>query len=171
MIQHIDRLRQHPRAGEAFHEIRRAVADCVRVLEPPPDRVYAGPCPGCGYDVLGQPGMTIAQCGRCQYAVNVAEQQAAMRYAIEDKLFTAAQLVSMAKATGNPVSEFTIRSWIRRHQLVAKGRWPRENGEPSPTYRFGDMLRLAANNPRGSKIKDNQVPASDGTLPGHGQPE
>jgi hypothetical protein len=118
------------------------------VLDGPPPRQYAGPCPGCHADVLGQPGAPVARCKGCGATVEVAAQQDAMRAAMDDMLFTAAQLVSMAAYLGQPVSEHTVRSWVRRRQLVARGEWPRDHGEPSATYRFGDVLILIARSNR-----------------------
>jgi hypothetical protein len=153
-------LAASPRAGRDYHAIRDAVDRCARVLDGPPATVYAGPCPACGTDLLGVPGAAIVKCrfvtqvtvnGQpvlCGTAVDVRVQQDAMRAVLEDRLFTAAQLVSMAAALGRPVSEHTVRSWVRRRQLVPRGEWPREHGEPSATYRFGDMLDLAARRQR-----------------------
>lgn len=154
--QHVSELAGSLRAARDYHAIRNAVDRCVKVLDGPPSTVYAGPCPQCGTDLLAPPGAAIVKCrfvtqvtasGQpvlCGTAVEVRVQQDAMRAELEDRLFTAAQLVSMAAALGKPVSEHTIRSWVKRHQLVPKGEWPRDHGEPSATYRFGDMLDLAA---------------------------
>jgi hypothetical protein len=141
-------LAVHPLAGYEYHAIRRAVDRAAMVLDGPPPRQYAGPCPDCGADVLGQPGAPMARCKGCGAQVEVAAQQDAMRAAMDDMLFTAAQLVSMAAALGQPVSEHTVRSWVRRRQLVARGEWPRGHGEPSATYRFGDVLVLIARSNR-----------------------
>jgi hypothetical protein len=153
---HMAELASYPRAARDYHAIRHAVDRCARVLDGPPATVYAGPCPACGTDLLAAPGAAIVKCrfvtqvtvnGQpvlCGTAVDVRVQQDAMRAVLEDRLFTAAQLVSMAAALGKPVSEHTVRSWVKRRQLVPRGEWPREHGEPSATYRFGDMLDLAA---------------------------
>ena len=160
LMEHVTELAASPRAGRDYHAIRDAVDRCARVLDGPPATVYAGPCPACGTDLLGVPGAAIVKCrfviqvtvnGQpvlCGTAVDVRVQQDAMRAVLEDRLFTAAQLVSMAAALGRPVSEHTVRSWVKRRQLVPRGEWPREHGEPSATYRFGDMLDLAARNLR-----------------------
>jgi hypothetical protein len=129
-------------------DVQRAVTRAAMVLDGPPPRQYAGPCPICGYDVLGKPGSAIARCTQCGHAVEVRAQQDAMRAAMDDMLFTAAELVSMARALGQLVSEFTVRSWVHRGQLVAKGTRPRGNGQPMATYRFGDVLILIARSQR-----------------------
>jgi hypothetical protein len=148
LADHMAAAAQHPKAADMLHEVRRAVDRAAMVLDGPPPRQYAGPCPICGYDVLGKPGSAIARCTQCGHAVEVRAQQDAMRAAMDDMLFTAAQLVSMAAALGQPVSEHTVRSWVRRRQLVARGEWPRDHGEPSATYRFGDVLILIARSQR-----------------------
>jgi len=138
----------HDAAADICREVTRAVSRAAMVLDGPPPREYAGPCPACGNDVLGQPGAAIAACTRCGHSVEVAAQQDAMRAAMDDMLFTAGELVSMAKALGQPVSEFTVRSWVHRDQLVSKGTRPRDHGAPSATYRFGDVLVLIARSHR-----------------------
>jgi hypothetical protein len=144
LLMHLGELTQHDRAAGVLFAVRRAVDRAAMVLDGPPPRQYAGPCPGCGCDVLGQPGAPVARCRGCGRTVEVAAQQDAMRAHLDDMLFTAAQLVGMAAALGQPVSEHTVRSWVRRRQLVARGEWPRDHGEPSATYRFGDVLILIA---------------------------
>jgi hypothetical protein len=148
LARRVQRLAMAPDAAGIAFDVHHAVDRAVMVLDPPPDRVYAGPCPDCHADVLGQPGAPVARCKGCGRTVEVAAQQDAMRAAMDDMLFTAAQLVSMAAYLGQPVSEHTVRSWVRRRQLVARGEWPRENGEPSATYRFGDVLILIARSNR-----------------------
>ena len=147
LAERVGEIAQHPLAAEMYHDIRHAVDRCVRLLDGPPATVYAGPCPGCGADLLGVPGVPLITC-RCGRPADVRLQQDAMRAVLEDRLFTAAQLVSMAAALGCPVSEYTVRSWVRRHQLVPRGTRPRGHGEPSATYRFGDLLDLASRRQR-----------------------
>jgi len=148
LIARMPELAVHPLAGHEYYAIRRAVTRAAMVLDGPPPRQYAGPCPDCHADVLGQPGAPMARCKGCGRQVEVAAQQDAMRAAMDDMLFTAAELVSMARALGQLVSEFTVRSWVHRGQLVAKGTRPRGNGQPMATYRFGDVLILIARSNR-----------------------
>lgn len=148
MERQVPRIAIRQDAAGIREDVQRAVTRAAMVLDGPPPREYAGPCPGCGADVLGQPGAPVARCKGCGAQVEVAAQQDAMRAAMDDMLFTAAQLVSMAAALGQPVSEHTVRSWVRRHQLVPKGEWPRDHGEPMATYRFGDVLILIARSNR-----------------------
>ena len=147
LAEHVTELAASPRAGRDHAAITTAADRCVKVLDGPPATVYAGPCPGCGADLLGVPGIPLITC-RCGRPADVRLQQDAMRAVLEDRLFTSAELVSMAKALGQPVSEFTVRSWVHRRQLAPKGTRPRDHGEPSATYRFGDLLDLAARRQR-----------------------
>jgi hypothetical protein len=160
LLTHMAELASYPFAARDHAAITAAVERCARVLDGPPATVYAGPCPGCGADLLAAPGAAIVKCraviqvtvdGRpvlCGRSADVRLQQDAMRAVLEDRLFTAAELVSMAAALGCPVSEHTVRSWVHRRQLAPKGTRPRDHGEPSATYRFGDLLDLAARRQR-----------------------
>lgn len=149
LLQHMGDVVQQPFAGRTHHEVASALARAVRVLDPPPERAYAGPCPGCGADVLAPPGAALARCRQCGCPVDVDAQQAAMRTAVEDMLGGAAWCVRMAARLGLHAPESTIYSWARRGQLAAHGqRAPERGGDPQPVYRLGDVLDLAARNPR-----------------------
>lgn len=134
-------------AGEICHAIRRAVDRCVMVLDGPPERTFAGPCHGCGADLLGVPGQPVVTCGRCGASAELAERRRAMRAQLDDMLGGAAWCARMAGRLGPAVSENTVYSWARRSQLVPHGQLPSgRGGGMAPVYRLGDVIDLAARN-------------------------
>lgn len=141
-------LCQLPDAAVRYREIRRAVDRCAMVLDGPPERTYAGPCHGCGADLLGVPGSPVVTCRRCGEQADLAERQAAMRDAMDDMLGGAAWCARMAARLGMEVPESTVHSWVRRSQLVPRGSQPGRGGEPVPAYRLGDVLELIARSHR-----------------------
>jgi hypothetical protein len=147
LLAHLAMVVRHERAADVHRDVRAAVQRCVMVLEPPPERVYAGPCPQCGYDVLGYQGAAFADCARCRFPVDVDIAQAAMRAALEDMLGGAAWCARMAARLGTPISENTVYSWVRRAQLAAHGELPDRGGTLQPVYRLGDVLNLIARSP------------------------
>jgi hypothetical protein len=133
-----------PHAARDHDAIRRAAARCAMVLDGPPQRAYAGPCPACGHDVLGQPGAVFAQCENCGQDVEVRHQQDAMKGVVADLLGTAEWCATASSALGSPVSDSAVRMWALRKRLVAHGQRPSlKGGEPVPLYRVGDVMKLA----------------------------
>jgi hypothetical protein len=126
------RLRQHPDAAVMLATISEAVHYAQRAIDRPPARVYAGPCPACGADLLGQPGRDVIYCPCGQPSI-VADRQEAMRIALEDHLGNAMYAARVCTGLGCPVTDTTIRKWAERGKLTPHG----------GLYRIGDVLDLA----------------------------
>lgn len=155
-------------ATRCLDDISRALSHVMRVIDRPPQRVYAGPCPSCCADLLGKPGHTTVTCRGCGNGYDIATLQAKLREQTEDLLGSAAWCASMATALGLPVSEFTVRSWVRRHKLQASHYQPARtpDGEAKPLYRLGKVLDLASEMRRTSDNDHQKVPASEANAPG-----
>jgi hypothetical protein len=126
------RIRQHPDAATILATIADAVHHAQRAIDRPPARVYAGPCPNCGNDLLGQPGRTVIYCP-CGMPSVIAERQEAMRAALEDHLGNAMYASRVCTGLGCPISDTAIRKWAERGKLTTHG----------GLYRIGDVLDLA----------------------------
>jgi hypothetical protein len=126
------RIRQHPDASHLLDDVTMAVRTAQRAIDRPPARVYAGPCPVCGADLLGQPGRSVIYCPCGQPSV-VADRQEAMRAALEDHLGNAMYAARVCTGLGCPVNDATIRKWAERGKLTTHG----------GLYRIGDVLDLA----------------------------
>jgi hypothetical protein len=124
----IDRLRQH---AMAFDEIAGAVRNAHRAIDRPPQRVYAGPCGGCGLDLLAKPGQAEVTCRGCGQRYDVAARQQWMRAELDDLLGTPAWCASAARALGLRVTDATVRQWIRRGRIELR---------PGGLVRAGDVL-------------------------------
>jgi hypothetical protein len=126
---------------DVLHHAGRALAAVDRR---PDARLYAGPCPSCGADLLGQPGDAVIAC-RCGMVSEVDERHEAMRAVLEDQLGSVSWCASMASALGVAVTENTVKSWVQRERLVSHGeRVSVSNRKAYAVYRFGDVLDLAA---------------------------
>ena len=133
MLRRGTRIRQHPAAADMLHTISQAVRDAQRVIDRPPSRVYAGPCPHCHHDLLSLPGRTIVYCRNCGEPSVIAERQEAMRQALEDHLGNASYAARACTGLGLPVTPEIIRKWAERGKLVTHG----------GLYRIGDVITIA----------------------------
>jgi len=63
------------------------------------------------------------------------------------------------------VARSTIRQWVRRYRIEPAGSVLAGNGQPAPTYRFGDLVRaerLTRTSKRGGRPRvDRLSPARD----------
>lgn len=141
-------LRQHEAAASIHREVLEARRAVVVAVDRRPDRVYAGPCPDCGADLLGDPGASVITCRCCGGRHEAGERLGAMREALEDQLGSVSWCAAVATATGVPLSENTVKSWAQRERLAPKGerRSPLDT-RPHKVYRLGDVLKLAAQRP------------------------
>jgi ribosomal protein S27E len=142
---HLACIRQHQAAGDMLGEVRDAVERGWQVTDKPRQRVYTGPCPGCGTDLLTWPGHTRVTCTGCGTTYDIAERQEHMRTQLDDYLGTAAYASAILPGIGVHVTAAMIRGWAHRHVLevrvVVPARGP--SGIEQPLYRLGDIITLA----------------------------
>jgi hypothetical protein len=132
LLRNTNHIRQHPDAPHILHSITTATRNAQRAIDRPPARVYAGPCPTCGHDLLAQPGRAIIYCPCGQPSV-IAERQEAMRTALEDHLGNATYAARACTGLGLPITPETIRKWVQRGKLAPHG----------GLLRIGDVITLA----------------------------
>ena len=132
LLHQVPRIRQREDAPDSLAALTQATRQARRVIDRPPSRVYAGPCPQCGADLLAMPGRSVITCA-CGQPVVIAERQEAMRQALEDHLGNAAYAARACTGLGLPVTPEVIRKWAERGKLVPHG----------GLYRIGDVITLA----------------------------
>jgi hypothetical protein len=144
---HLADVRQLEGADRMLDDIGRRVHRALAVVDRKPERLYAGPCPQCGTDLLGQPGASVIEC-RCGRVLEVSAQRDVMGDALWDTLGTVQWSVTAASALGVSLSEHTVRTWVKRKKLVSHGERPAAfGGTLQAVYRFGDVMKLAAERP------------------------
>jgi hypothetical protein len=145
LARNMDRLRQHEAAADICREVTAAVRHATRVIDRPPQRVYAGPC-DCGRDLLTKPGRTLVSCPACGATYDIQARVEWMRSELHDYLVTATEAADeWLPAIGIRVASGTIRVWASRHRLERWPGIPRFPGDldAPPRYRVGDIAALA----------------------------
>lgn len=132
-------LRHHTRGGEALDQIRAVVADARRAIDRPADRLYAGPCQGCGTDLYARLDAAYVVCPGCETPWEVAELRAWLLTTAEDVLATTTELARALTRLAQPVTPSMIRGYVHRGGLAAHGQ-RMEGPKAVPLYRLGDVL-------------------------------
>lgn len=160
---HVDRLRQHPAAGEAFDDLESACRQLERLVDRPADKELVGVC-DCGRVLYAARGRQYVACPnpKCKLRWNVAESRGILAAALRGKLFTASECARLATfwhERTQPQIRALITTWTRpdRARLQAHGWIPNEDytgdeDDDQPqgwaTYLLGDVLDLLAQTPR-----------------------
>lgn len=164
LAEHVEQLRTHPAADEAFRDLTDACGQLRRLVDSPPTKDLVGRC-DCGRFLYAADGRTVVQCPEktCQLWWEVAESRAILRKAIDDRLFTAAEAARLAVRLddGDRSTEQVrklINAWSARGQLADHGyivvelEGLDEDGQPKtrhdPLFRFGDVADRLAATPR-----------------------
>lgn len=135
------------------HEIAEAIVDaaeaCRHVIDTPPERRYAGPCPECSRDLYHRPDASEVKCAGCGQRFDVGEVNEWMRGRINehmaDRLVTAREGSTLLGRFGLPIEQGTIDKWHERGRLAEAGRTPAEPPKVGHRlYRWDDLLALAA---------------------------
>ncbi len=115
----------------------------VAVLVDHDVRVTCGGALRCRED-LWVPAGTAAgtvRCPACRAQVDVESRRTWLLQQVEDMLLPATELARAIDGLGVPVTPSTVRSWVARTRLVAKGQ-RMVGGRVTPVYRVGDVLDL-----------------------------
>ena len=147
----VDWLRAQAAGAQAIDELTAALLNAQRAGDRPADRQYAGPCTAtvpdedglataCGVDLYARPGADTVECRVCGTAYPLADRRAWLLRQAEDMLLTAPDIARAVDGLGVQVSPKTVESWVRRGQLVARGRTVLPDGRTAATYRVGDVL-------------------------------
>lgn len=147
----VDRLVRHPDGAAALDELTAALRNARHAIDAPARRLYAGRCTAlvpdedglaaeCGTDLLAAPGSAVVECRACGTPWPLAERRSWLLERAEDMLLPAAEIARAADGLGLRLSVDTLRSWVRRRQLVGRGRVPLSDGRTAEPYRVGDVL-------------------------------
>lgn len=163
LAEHVDTLRVHPAADEAFGDLESACRRLERLVDQPADKELVGVC-DCGKVLYAHPGRTVVRCPErtCALKWDVAESRDILRAHLREKLFTASECARLAAfwhERTQPQIRALITTWTRpdRHRLEARGWIPNDDytgaeDDDQPTgwhtYLLGDVLDLLAQTPR-----------------------
>jgi hypothetical protein len=139
-------LALHPAADQLFDEIAHVVAEVRRVIDRPPDLIYAGPCDAdtddgsCPDHLYARPSHTTVRCRTCRAQHDVAERRNWMIGYAADLRVTATVALSWTRLLlDKTIPRGTWDSWVSRRRIIAHGR----DQHGHPVYRFGDVRDLA----------------------------
>ena len=142
----VDGLAFNDMADQFARDVIRAVRDCKRAIDNPPERAYAGPCPECSRDLYHRPGAAEVKCQGCGQRWDVGEVETWMRTRIEqhmtDRLVTAREGATLLGRFGLGTAQGTIDKWHERGRIVAHG----ADARGRRLYRWDELLDLAARN-------------------------
>lgn len=149
LAEHVDQLRFHAAAAEAFDELHDACRMLVRVVDRPgADRRLVGVC-DCGAVLYARHGQTVIQCGErtCGATWDVERSREILLKHLDGRLLTAAEAARMAAYLDSDRTTEQIRvliaSWAKRGQVAAHGAIG-----GAPTYLFGEVRARLAETPR-----------------------
>lgn len=146
VMPHVDTLA----AGSVYLELHRVIwltGRAQRVIDRPPERIYAGPCGLCGADLYALGGVTEVTCQVCGTAEDVARRRAFLLSKVDDQLATATETARALTSLDLPVTPERLRQWKHRGRLVTRGHGPTGH----PLYRVGDVIELLVETATGTR--------------------
>lgn len=139
LLRNVSRLRQHPDAGIAVHEITRAATRAQRAIDRPPDLAYLGTCETCHTGIYATPYASWAACA-CGAKYEVAARRTQLLILAQDILGTAAEISRALTSLGRPVTPSAITRWVQAGRLTYRG----HDSTGRRLLRLGDIAELAA---------------------------
>jgi ribosomal protein L37AE/L43A len=149
LLWRVDGLTLNDMGGEMLDGIVSAARSCRRVIDLPPERWYAGPCPDCKRDMYHRPQASDVKCRGCDKVWLVAEVVAWMHSRITehmtDRLVTASEGATLLGRLGLETAQATIDKWHDRKLVTEAGRTPPnpDTGKTRRLYRWDDLLTVA----------------------------
>lgn len=153
LARQVEWLRRHPAAEEAFRDLTAAGIQLAWLCDSPAENELVGVC-DCGKILYAREGREVIQCPMptCKLVWHVERSRDILRRHLGDKLVTASEAARLAAYLDSDRTQDGIRKLIaarvRSRQLLAHGEIPDENGDPIPTYRFGEVAAVLATIPR-----------------------
>jgi hypothetical protein len=153
----VDWLAAHPSGAQAIDELTAALRNARHAIDAPAARQYAGPCTvalpvvpwargvadvQCGADLYATDGADSVTCRRCRAVYPLDARRSWLLEQADDLLLPWREIARAIDGLGVEVNENTLKSWVRRKQLVAHGRVPTQDGRTAATYRVGDVRAL-----------------------------
>lgn len=142
LLGQVDWIRNQDWAPDMLDELDDLENQLRRVVDRPADREFMGPCDECREDLYARPGASSMDCRWCGRSHDLTERRAWLWEQALDMLATAAECArAISGHNGTPLNDATIRKWVERKRLTAKGTQI-VRGRLLPTYRVGDVAAL-----------------------------
>lgn len=134
-----------PDAARHAADLHHTVARATRVIDRPPDHLYAGPCGAeqpdgvlCDTHLYADPTAPTVTCPTCSTSWTVDDRRAWLLAEARHTLGTATELARALTRYDRPMSASLIHTWHSRGRLTPHG----HNARGHPIYRLGDVLDL-----------------------------
>ena len=142
---HVDSIRMDETASEILFDMRAIRSTIARVIDRPPDRVYAGICSidhgghQCPEELYATRDATFITCRRCGYRHDVKQRQSVLQRAARDMMLTIPELkVALPEVLGVPINHNTLRSWKARKRILPHG----QTDDGDDLFNVGEILDL-----------------------------
>lgn len=150
LLWRVDGLAFNDMAPEFIDSVTKAIKACRRIIDLPPERKYAGPCPECKRDLYHRPDAAEVRCPGCAQRWDVGEVNAWMQARIQahmkNRLVTAREGATLLGRLGLSVEQGTIDKWHDRKRIEDAGK----TAKGHRLYRWDQLLDLAAQQQRAS---------------------
>jgi hypothetical protein len=151
---HVDAIRTHPAAGEAFPELTNACSELAWIVDRPAERNLVGVC-DCGKVLYAAKARAFITCPvpTCKLNWHVERSREILRKALGDKIVTLPEAVRLAAYLDADRTQDNIRKLLtaRIGQLAPHGTLDEE-----PGYVFGDVVALLAGIPKRTRSPKRQ---------------
>ncbi|MDV8066404.1 hypothetical protein R4P64_07800 [Rhodococcus sp. IEGM 1366] len=158
LADHAGYLAWLPAIAEMHDSITSAIARCRKEIDRLPELSYKGPCPHVSFDEERQPftcsadlyverGEDYVSCPRCWTHHRVRDLELLMVHALNEQLFTLAEIDRLLRELGEPIPIGTLYSWHSR-KVIEPQAWRQGDGTISnfwmrrsdpPLFRLGDI--------------------------------
>jgi hypothetical protein len=143
-------------AGELLEELLHVEGQLRKLVDNPPERWYAGPCTAgqedlayaalCGAELYANVDRDVVRCPECETVYAIADRQAWLLAAAEDRLETATNLAhALVRLAGLETDETRLANrivqWAKRGRIQPRDT-VLEGGKERPRYRVGDAMDL-----------------------------
>jgi hypothetical protein len=150
LLGHCDWIKTQHWAPGILDEMTDAAEQLRRMVDRPPDRWYAGPCPECGCGLYAKVGAEEIACKECEHVTLVRDRRTTLLREAADKLVPASLVARAVSWLGeDPLTSAKVRLWAHRKQLQVR-EYVIPIGEVGPIcnqrplYRLGDACDLMA---------------------------
>lgn len=143
LLGHLRIIQTDIAAGQLADEIGNARMRVQRVIDQPPEKIYAGPCDDCEWDLYAHPSKAEVECRNpdCLRVYDITKRRDWLLDKVEYQLATATELSkALAGLLQRPLTASMIRNYASRGRLNQHPPHPSRPREP--LYRVGDVRRL-----------------------------